>query len=154
MIAIDPGAAGGIVAGSSKLNLGPTACGMPGTDRDIAEKLFPPKDWGWDEKVAYLEDLVKFAGRNMPSSSMATYASNWGLIKGILTAYDYRIVIVPPKKWQKALGLGGSDAHATRSGWKNHLKQRAQQLFPQVKVTLSTADALLIYEAARQGHLG
>lgn len=103
--------------------------------------------------VAYLEDLVKYTGRNMPSSSMATYASNWGIIKGILTALRYRIVLVPPKKWQAALGLG-SKGISTTTAWKNKLKQRAEQLFPNIKVTLATADALLILEAARQGKLG
>lgn len=153
MIAIDPGQSGGIVTGSKTLGVGPTAFSMPATDADIAEKLTPPKDWAWEDKVAYLEDLVKFAGRNMPSSSMAVYASNWGFIKGVLTAHGYRIVIVPPKKWQKVLGLGTATGQS-KTDWKNKLKQMAQQLYPQVKVTLSTADALLIYEAAKRGGLG
>jgi hypothetical protein len=153
MLAIDPGKAGGIVAGNKRLGLGPTACSMPKTDRDIADRLEPPKNWGWEDKTAYLEDLVKFTGRPMPSSRMAIYASNWGIIKGILTAHSYRIVLVPPKKWQKALGLGSATGLSTTE-WKNKLKQMAQQLFPDIDVTLSTADALLIYEAARRGDLG
>lgn len=151
MIAIDPGSAGGI---ASTIDLGPGesvhVVKMPATDREIFGALLPHPS---DTLIAYLEELVKYTGRNMPSSSMATYASNWGFIKGVLTALGYRIVIVPPKKWQKALGLGSAKPHANKTAWKNHLKNRAEQLFPNIKVTLATADALLMYEAARQGLL-
>lgn len=122
---------------------------MPKTDREIKELLLGEAGGG----VAYLEDLIKFTGRNMPSSSMAVYASNWGFIKGVLTAFACRIVLVPPKKWQAALGLGTAKG-MSKTEWKNKLKQRAEQLYPHIKVTLATADALLIAEAARQGKLG
>jgi hypothetical protein len=154
MIAIDPGASGGIVQDGTAQT--PFTFAMPKTDRDVKDALAPRIDLtkGGDlNLVAYLEDLVKFTGRNMPSSSMAVYASNWGFIKGVLTTYGYRIVIVPPKVWQKALGLG-SAKDLTKTQWKNKLKQKAQELYPKTKVTLATADALLIYEAARRGLLG
>lgn len=151
MIVVDPGAAGGIVRAT---NIFISADAMPKTDRGILDLLDPePRPLCWVADVAYLEELVKFTGRNMPSSAMATYAGNWGIIKGMLTALRYRIVLVPPKKWQAALGLGGSKSHASKTAWKNHLKQRAEQLFPNVKVTLSTCDALLMYEAATKGLL-
>lgn len=150
MICIDPGQAGGIVQANPTNQNTPFVIAMPKTDRDILQALEPMTG---EDMVAYLEDLVKYTGRNMPSSSMATYASNWGIIKGILTALRYRIVLVPPKKWQAALGLG-SKGISTTTAWKNKLKQRAEQLFPNIKVTLATADALLILEAARQGKLG
>jgi hypothetical protein len=169
MIAIDPGAQGGIVMGPfyptiiaplgtsyHTVQRGPAevrAIAMPKTDGDISFELAPHGYWNDAEKVAYLEDLVKFAGRNMPSSRMAVYAANWGFIKGCLTYAGYRIIIVPPKKWQQALGLG-SAKELTKTQWKNKLKERAQQLYPKLNVTLSTADALLIYEAARRGLLG
>lgn len=121
---------------------------MPKTDREIKELLGEAGG-----ETAYLEDLVKFTGKNMPSSSMAVYASNWGFLKGVLTAFDCRIVLVPPKKWQAALGLGTAKG-MSKTQWKNKLKQRAEQLYPHIKVTLATADALLIAEAARQGKLG
>lgn len=149
-VAVDPGANGGIAAVNATGVIFNTR--MPRTDRDISDlfKLMLPNCDG----VAYLEDIVKFAGRNMPSSSMATYAGNWGFIRGILTALGYRIVLVPPKKWQKALGLGDAKSHGSKTAWKNHLKNRAEQLFPNVTVTLANADALLILEAARRGLLG
>ncbi len=150
MIVIDPGAQGGIVS-TGERDDHVIAMSMPKTEGDIINILNP----GFSPSATvYLEDLVKFAGRNMPSSAMATYAGNWGFLKGAAMAFGYRVVLVPPKAWQKALGLGGSKSHANKTAWKNHLKQRAEQLFPKIKVTLATADALLIYEAARRGLIG
>lgn len=156
IIAIDPGQAGGIVrwwtpTGNELTGESIQALSMPKTDRELCD-LFAA-DALKSDKIAYLEDLVKYTGKNMPSSSMAVYASNWGFIKGALTAFRYRIVLVPPKKWQAALGLG-SKTGLTTTVWKNKLKQRAEQLYPNIKVTLATADALLIAEAAKQGKLG
>jgi hypothetical protein len=54
-----------------------------------------------------------------------------------LTAAQIPFERVRPAAWQKALGcLTGGD--------KNVSKRRAQELFPQLKVTHATADALLI----------
>ncbi len=160
MLAIDPGQQGGMAVAepyhikdflhgdTSSVN----AIKMPITDRDIfsflESSLHAPN--GID---AYIEVLVKYTGRNMPSSAMAVYASNWGFIKGVLTALHFRIVLVRPQQWQKALGLGNSKG-MTRTEWKNKLKQKAEQLYPNIKVTLATADALLILEAARRGLIG
>jgi hypothetical protein len=66
----------------------------------------------------------------------------------MLAAYCARIEYLPPKKWQQALGLGDKKTHGNR--WKAHLKGRAQALYPQLTVTLKTADALLILEAGKK----
>jgi len=49
-----------------------------------------------------------------------------------------------PQKWIKALGIPGKGKNETKTQWKNRLKARAQQLYPRERVTLPTADALLI----------
>jgi hypothetical protein len=166
MIAIDPGQSGGIAFLSQQGDAG--AFKMPDTDREISDVLCPdlrpsltstrfPLLMGETvqrPRVVYLESIVKFAGTNMPGSSGIVYGDSCGFVRGVLTAFDYRIVLAPPKTWQKALGLGSRNSHPSRTAWKNHLKNRAQQLFPNVKVTLNTADALLILEAARRGLLG
>jgi hypothetical protein len=94
--------------------------------------------------VVFLEELPKFAGK-MSGSSMATMFRNYGRIEGLLSSYRARIEYLPPKKWQTALGLGEKKTHGNR--WKAHLKGRAQALYPNLSVTLKTADALLILEA-------
>lgn len=148
MIALDPGSNGGLTFETS---LGPDVR-SPKTDGEWLSAI--RQGFRADTNIAYLEDIVMFAGSNMPSSSGIKYGASWGFLKGILMALNFRVVLVPPKAWQKALGLGSAKSHPSKTAWKNHLKQRAEQLFPNIKVTLATADALLIYEAARRGLIG
>ena len=63
-------------------------------------------------------------------------------------ALGYRVNRVTPQKWIKYHGLGVR-GQLTNTQWKNKLKARAQDLFPQIKVTLALADALLIMDYAR-----
>ena len=64
-----------------------------------------------------------------------------------LTAAEIPFDIVVPRKWQAALScLSG--------GNKNITKQRAQQIFPNVKVIHANADALLMAEYCRRLKLG
>jgi hypothetical protein len=150
MIAIDPGQSGGIAIQKSTVGVTSVeAYSMPKTEREIYDLIEGAKSADVEGSVAYLEDLVKYTGRNMPSSAMAVYAGNFGFIKGVLTALKWRIVIVPPKEWQRKLSLGKAKG-LSKSDWKNKLKQKAEELFPNIKVTLATADALLILESAKR----
>lgn len=148
-IAIDPGVGGGIAYidtdGSTH------ALPMPGTLHDMDTQMMilctQHNTTSADTPTVFLEELPKFAGK-MSGSSMATMFRNYGRIEGLLAAYGARIEYLPPKKWQQALGLGEKKTHGPR--WKAHLKGRAQALYPQLTVTLKTADALLILEAGRK----
>ena len=71
-----------------------------------------------------------------------------GVIHGILMSLGIEPKYVPPKTWQKALDL--KKGKMSKTPWKNLLKAKAQELFPNQKVTLATADALLILEFARR----
>jgi hypothetical protein len=148
ILAIDPGANGGIAveyAGTV------SSYKMPATDGDLLHLLQScSKEWN---KKAYLENIVKYAGTNMPSSSMAVYASSWGLIKGMLMALEFEVILVKPQDWQKGLGLGTSKG-LSKTEWKNKLKGEAQRLYPGVDVTLATADALLMLRAAKNNKIG
>lgn len=149
-IAIDPGVGGGIAYidtdGSTH------ALPMPETLHDLGLQLMilcdPPCETVKPGDITvFLEELPKFAGK-MSGSSMATMFRNYGRIEGLLAAYQVRIEYLPPKKWQTCLGLGDKKAHGNR--WKAHLKGRAQALYPNLSVTLKTADALLILEAGKK----
>jgi len=91
----------------------------------------------------------------MSSSSIFVLARNYGQVEGILVALGIPIHHVKPQAWQKALGLGHREKtgspHRDRTKWKNKLKAKAQHLYPEEKVTLDTADALLILHASTQG---
>jgi hypothetical protein len=145
-IAIDPGVGGGIAYVDTDGSV--HALPMPDTLHDLRRTLWilcKMDDGGVDhQEVVFLEELPKFAGK-MSGSSMATMFRNYGRIEGILASCGIRIEYLPPKKWQTALGLGDKKTHGPR--WKAHLKGRAQALYPQLTVTLKTADALLILEA-------
>lgn len=138
-IAIDPGVGGGIAYTDTDGSV--HALPMPETLHDLEHQL---RILCRGIVTVFLEELPKFAGK-MSGSSMATMFRNYGRIEGLLSSYRARIEYLPPKKWQAALGLGDKKTHGPR--WKSHLKGRAQALYPQLTVTLKTADALLILEA-------
>lgn len=145
LLSIDPGINGGYMV---QLPTGAMLTGsLPDTEGDLLLMLemlsMPPGV----KNICYLENLVKFTGNPMPSSSMASYASNWGVLKGMLMALKYQLVLVTPQQWQKALGLGSSKG-MTKTQWKNKLKAEAQRLFPNEKITLANADAALIFRHA------
>lgn len=174
VLAIDPGASGGIVArevDGNRLYVRP----MPATDGDILEAIRQANDvanLNGLVRVAYLEQIVKHMGAGIPASTMAVYAGNWGTVKGMLMALGWRVELPTPQLWQKSLGLGitGRVAvkrkdHASKESyaaavkaakqhnaglkrdWKNKLKATAQRLYPDCRgVSLLTADALLIAE--------
>lgn len=149
IIGIDPGIHGGVAEfypSDGKL----VTHKMPETYPDIYNLL---KDLCGDstDTIAYLEDV----GQGMPnqsSSATAKFARHNGHLEMALYAIGIRTEKVKPQKWQRFYSntLGKSSEYDKRQ-WKNRLKGHAQTLFPQCKVTLDTADAILIaYYGAKQ----
>ena len=141
-LAIDPGAAGGIAWTYDNAT---HAVAMPETVVDLADHirfLLVQKNC----RVAFLEEIPKFSGPN--GSAMIKLGIRYGECRGVLATLGIRMVEIKPQAWQKALGLGNRKDHGTR--WKNHLKEKAQVLYPELDVILKTADALLILEAGQQ----
>jgi hypothetical protein len=160
MIAIDPGSAGGLVFSTGlvenrdgKINdfgnkIGSFA--MPDNDAEIIELLRPEiNDPALFPKV-YIEALVYFTGKKLPGSSMMKYAGNQRFIVGVLKTFGYNVIEVPPKAWQKAVGLT-KPKKTKQDVWKRMLRDKAQELFPGKHITLKTADAYLILYAALTG---
>lgn len=176
IIAVDGGAAGGI---AWKIPGNEAACiPMPKTDAEIVGAIQAivrrTQEARCGLPIVFVEDIVKHMGTGIPASTMAVYASNWGMIKGSVLYAGCRLELVRPQQWQKALGLGitgrqkanvagmsegGAKAEKERvrllngqlkRDWKKKLQGEAQRLFPILavagKVTLGTADALLILE--------
>lgn len=78
-------------------------------------------------------------------SSSFKFGASYGFLRGILHSLMIPFEEVAPQTWQKSLGcLSG--------GVKAVTKSKAQQLFPTLKLTHSTADAILIAEYARRKH--
>ena len=146
ILAIDPGLSGGVAVRW----FGKTDCWpMPETQGDLLERLREVKSVAGlegDELVCVLEEVSGFAGKAQPGSAMFRFGEHFGFIKGVVQALEIRLVLVRPQVWQKGFGLGTASACGTKSEWKNKLKAEAQRRFPQLGVTLKTADALLILE--------
>ena len=151
LIAIDPGQSGGIAVayGTDVLNV----MSMPPTEGDVhdvlAEVAAVALHEGW-LVVAVIEEVGGYVGGGgQPGSAMFKFGRGFGFLLGVLAALKIRTELVRPQKWQAALSLGNSKSHASKTAWKNRLKAKAQKLYPNVKVTLATADALLLLEYAR-----
>lgn len=140
-IAIDPGASGGIAYRCFQVV---QADPLPKTQRELVI-LFE----GRIGQTLVIEQVPRFVpmfgGRGIPAAKSSVLFENYGFLKGAAMAAGLNVVEVPPQRWQKDLGLGNSRG-MSKTDWKNKLKDKAQALFPHLKVTLKTADALLIWE--------
>ncbi len=131
-IGIDPGKKGGISFFEMGLPLrdGVTVVKMPATERDLWD-LFAAVESG----TAYIERV--HSSPQMGVVSSFTFGYGYGVLVGLLTAAKIPIIEVSPSKWQGVLGC-------RTKGDKTITKRLAQRLFPFIKVTNDTADALLI----------
>lgn len=129
VLGVDPGASGGfaLVTGSRSGNI---CWPMPETERDIYELL----------ASSGADHICIESVHSMPKQGVASsfkFGRNYGFLRGAIIASGIPFEDVTPQKWQKALGcLTGGD--------KNVSKAKAQQLYPFLKITHATADALLI----------
>ena len=146
-IAIDPGAAGGIAV--QRDNQPVSATPMPATEGDIVDFLRAIAAEA-DAVVAIVEEVGGYIGKAQPGSRAFTFGRHFGFILGVLQTLGVRVELVRPQKWQKALSLGSASGCASKTEWKNKLKASAQRLYPRLKPTLATADALLILDYARR----
>jgi hypothetical protein len=145
ILGVDPGKNGGI-AWTDGADFG--AVRMPEGDDAIHNQIVDLLD-GYDV-VAFIEKLPYYVPMPMNSVPLVTQVSstaklheNCGLLRGILVAAGATIHEVPPQVWQTPLDIGKKRGQPG-SVWKNKLKAAAQERFPDMKVTLANADALLI----------
>jgi crossover junction endodeoxyribonuclease RuvC len=154
ILAIDPGLSGGIAIS----RFGKTECfSMPETQGDLLTLLREIKraaDVEGHALICVLEEVSGFAGKAQPGSAMFRFGEHFGFVKGVVQALEIRLVLVRPQVWQKGFGLGTASACRSKTEWKNKLKAEAQRRFPQLSVTLKTADALLILEYSNSAGSG
>jgi hypothetical protein len=156
LIAIDPGLSGGLAVA----RFGKSECyPMPETQGDLLALVRDIKAAAdvecephglKQETVCVLEEVNGFVGTAQPGSAMFRFGEHYGFVKGVVQALGIKLVLVRPQAWQKVFGLGTASRCASKTEWKNKLKAEAQRRFPHLKVTLKTADALLILEFARR----
>jgi Holliday junction resolvasome RuvABC endonuclease subunit len=137
-IGIDPGANGAIAwideRGKSCVEK------MPDTLQDLWELVcditnFPRSTIDGRKYKAYIEQVS--SSPQMGVVSAFSFGRGYGNLEMALTAAGVPFDRVRPQVWQKAMGC-------MTKGDKNVSKQKAQELFPDKKITHATADALLI----------
>lgn len=146
-IACDPGASGGFAWTDGET----TECApMPPTDVDVCELLAHLSTKAKEIDI-YLEEPPAFAGKLIPSSASFKLGQNHGVILGTSICSGFKLHRVRPQAWMKAHPVG-TKGDRTTSQWKGALRARAKELYPDVDgITLKTADALLILDAAVRG---
>jgi hypothetical protein len=144
IVCIDPGQSGGICW---SVDGEPVTCEkMPGTDIEVCQLIADLSSKAKDVELFLEEPSTAGYGPLIPAAAIARLAQNYGMIYGAAVAMGFIIHRVKPQAWQAAHSLGKKKDHG--KGWKAHLRARAQELFPTQSVTLWSADALLLYDAA------
>lgn len=138
-IGVDPGGSGAIAVINRGLEYrgcvknSETESDVAAFVRAQAHEVYKP--------FAYIERV-----HSMPKQGVASsfkFGQSYGFLRGCLITCGIPFEEVSPVKWQTAMGC--------RSGGdKNVTKARAQQLFPDVKITHANADALLLAEYCRR----
>ncbi len=169
-IGIDPGAGGGLAAVSPQWTM-PKLLGMPETEMEILEWVVEVSTRSpticnmgdvSHKAFAVIEKVHAMPGNGV--SGMFKFGMSYGALRMALTAAGFiegeTYIAVEPKEWQKRVGvytppekrvrgvkrpkLSHSEKHKIRVAHKQRLKARAEELFPGVRVTLKTSDALLL----------
>jgi hypothetical protein len=150
-VGIDPGEKGGMAVLSGRdLTVTP----MPLTERAL---------WAWflalrdrqEQVTAVLEQVGGYVSGDKGVSgmgpSMFTFGMSYGRLRMCLVAAAVPFVTVTPQKWQRDLGTT-KYPDETKADFKRRLAERARELFPGVKLTLATADAVLIARYGQRVH--
>lgn len=146
-IGVDPGKSGGIAWSHSDAMY---AAKMPATEFDIYASINVLKKIE-GRRFAVIEKVGGYvAGHPAPGSAMFNFGHNYGNLRMALLAARIPFEAVQPSVWQRALGISKKKPNESQTVWKNRLKSHAQQLFPDLKITLATCDAILIAEYARR----
>ena len=132
-IGIDPGVNGGCAILDDEMNLIVHRC--PRDIKKMADILY---DYQFKDCYAVIERVHSFPGQGVVSTF--TFGNNFGQWQGILAAHDIPFVYVQPKKWMESF----QPLSKEKSIRKRELKEKALELHPNEKVTLITADAILL----------
>lgn len=139
-IGADPGKSGAIAVVDEFGQPMADACKLSNTDADIAAWLTDVA--GWSDRVHATIEKVH-SSPQMGVVSAFTFGRSLGFLHGLLVALKIPYTEVSPQRWQKYMDC-------LTHGDKNVSKQRAQQLWPTLRITHAIADSLLIAEYGRR----
>ena len=159
IIAIDPGMNGGIALLDIARALLPSRDKYYDVDGDVIVMKMPDTITDLHNffsgivgnKIVYLEDVHTMPGQGIASSGK--FMRGVGNLESTAVCHNCKLIYVRPQVWQKALGLLTKKGDS-KTQHKNKIKAFAQQRYPNIKVTLATADALAILEYAKEKEKG
>jgi hypothetical protein len=153
LIAIDPGKSGGIAWADCR---GTQAVKMPQTEIDLwvlINRLRTDESRGVLERLGGMPRDKETGKPKQSPTTMFKMGVNYGQLLMALGAARIPFVTARPQDWQAAVGVSRPGSAETRAEKKNRHKAEAQRRFPYIpRITLATADALLLLEYARQLH--
>lgn len=135
IIGIDPGKNGGIAIEND---------GVMRMPKDVLEVGRMLKDY--DRPLVFLEKLsirpddMSFG----KAARVQTMLGDYERLKTGLEVYQIPYVMVHPMKWQKGACVRLQGVHEEKAARKKRYKEAAERLYPNIRVTLWNADALLI----------
>ena len=143
-IGIDPGGSGGIAIISDDGKLF-ASYKMPETPLDIYDLFAGYNPLNSKEIKIYVSAcLERVHGMpGMSGAAMFSFGNNYGHLQMALLANRIPFEDHTPQKWMKYYQLKRAKTES-KTEWKNRLKEKAQQLYPDHKVTLAISDAILI----------
>ena len=166
-LGIDPGQSGGIAAISCQRADGGVfrafAWAMPETETEVWERIQEVRS---PHTFAIIERVHAMPKQGV--SSAFTFGRSYGFLRGCLIAAEIPFEEVEPGRWQlgfvprkakapkpsdetpEALKLAAAAASKLKREHKTSLLGKAQQLFPGLKLTKKTCDALLLAEYLRR----
>ena len=98
-----------------------------------------------DEICLYIEHVHSFPTDSRPAAF--SFGRNLGQWEGIIANHELEIKTVAPRTWQEHYDVPVIKDKYERKRW---LKEIAQTMFPDIKVTLAISDALLIVNYAKE----
>ena len=147
-LGIDPGQAGGIAMVFHHSGYTKTQA-MPSTEESVWAFLqrygVTQQEESFSTEIymvtAMIEQVHSMPGQGV--SSTFKFGVGYGGLRMALVAAGITFYTVTPQQWQRHYGMKRSKGEP-QPHYKKRLLAKAQELFPSEKVTLKTADALLI----------
>lgn len=145
ILAIDPGVNGGIALVIDGIT---TVHKMPDSIYDIQD--FFMDDPTYDSNICVIEQIHKGSAAQGPRKGVKqiwSQAQNYTALMCALYNANIKTIEVSPAKWMSKLPGTRPKEYKDRKKW---LKEHAQRLFPEIKVTLWNADALCLMHVSKE----
>lgn len=163
-LGLDPGLGGGLAA----ITLGGlVTTKTPDTEKDLWEwidawncvcydgvkaKIFAVIEKQEPRPTKWFDKETKKWRQSVLKSTCLLYGSYMSLRAMITAASITLLEDCPPKRWQTTLQISSRKKGESTWHWKSRLRQRAEQANPETKITMQTADAVLLAEYCRLIH--